>query len=59
MAVLKYYDGDSWEPVVSALQGPTGASITGATGATGATGPTGSAEGATLGIQDVLMLGGM
>ena len=24
MAVLKYYDGDSWEPVVSALQGPTG-----------------------------------
>jgi hypothetical protein len=34
MAVLKYYDGDSWEPVVSALQGPTGA--------TGVTGPTGS-----------------
>lgn len=36
MAVLKYYDGDSWEPVVSALQGPTGA--TGPTGSTGATG---------------------
>jgi hypothetical protein len=24
MAVLKYYDGSDWEPVVSALQGPTG-----------------------------------
>ena len=24
MAVLKYYDGTGWEPVVSALQGPTG-----------------------------------
>ncbi len=59
MAILKYYDGDSWEPVVSALQGPTGASITGATGPTGVTGPTGSVDGATLGIQDVLMLGGM
>jgi hypothetical protein len=45
MAVLKYYDGSDWEPVVSALQGPTGP--TGAastiTGPTGATGPTGSA----------------
>jgi hypothetical protein len=37
MAVLKYYDGSDWEPVVSALQGPTGP-----TGPTGATGPTGS-----------------
>jgi len=59
MAVLKYYDGDSWEPVVSALQGPTGPSITGATGPTGTTGATGTVEGATLGLQDVLMLGGM
>lgn len=25
MAVLKYHDGTGWEPVVSALQGPTGA----------------------------------
>ena len=57
MAVLKYYDGDSWEPVVSALQGPTGASITGATGPTGATGATGS--GSSLGLQDIFMLGGM
>ena len=44
MAVLKYFDGSDWEPVVSALQGPTGP--TGAastiTGPTGATGPTGS-----------------
>jgi hypothetical protein len=40
MAVLKYYDGSDWEPVVSALQGPTGA--TGTNGVTGATGPTGS-----------------
>jgi hypothetical protein len=37
MAVLKYYDGSDWEPVASALQGPTGA-----VGVTGATGPTGS-----------------
>jgi uncharacterized membrane protein YfhO len=36
MPVLKYYDGSDWEPVASALQGPTGP--TGATGATGATG---------------------
>jgi hypothetical protein len=36
VAVLKYYDGSDWEPVVSALQGPTGP--TGGTGATGATG---------------------
>ena len=57
MAVLKYYDGDSWEPVVSALQGPTGPSVTGATGATGATGPTGG--GSSLGLQDIFMLGGM
>ena len=40
MAVLKYYDGSDWEPVVSALQGPTGptgsdATMTGPTGATG------------------------
>jgi hypothetical protein len=41
MAVLKYYDGDSWEPVVSALQGPTGP--TGA--ASTVTGPTGPAGG--------------
>ena len=40
MAVLKYYDGDSWEPVASALVGPTGA--TGSTGSTGVTGPTGN-----------------
>jgi len=38
MAVLKYYDGSDWEPVASALVGPTGP--TGVTGATGATGPT-------------------
>jgi hypothetical protein len=37
MAVLKYYDGSDWEPVASALVGPTGA-----TGVTGSTGPTGS-----------------
>jgi hypothetical protein len=46
MAVLKYYDGASWEPVVSALQGPTGptgsdATMTGPTGPTGATGSDG------------------
>jgi hypothetical protein len=46
MAILKYYDGDSWEPVVSALQGPTGptgaaSTITGPTGVTGATGAAG------------------
>lgn len=40
MAVLKYHDGTGWEPVVSALQGPTGpagndATMTGPTGATG------------------------
>jgi hypothetical protein len=43
MAVLKYYDGDSWEPVASALIGPTGP-----TGPTGATGPTGPNPGLTL-----------
>jgi hypothetical protein len=43
MAVLKYYDGSDWEPVVSALQGPTGA-----TGVTGATGPTGANVGKIL-----------
>jgi hypothetical protein len=55
MAVLKYYDGSDWEPVVSALQGPTGptgaaSTITGPTGATGvAIGlPTGGATGAVL-----------
>jgi hypothetical protein len=38
MAVLKYYDGTDWEPVASALVGPTGAiGVTGATGPTGAT----------------------
>jgi hypothetical protein len=47
MAVLKYYDGLNWEPVASALQGPTGptgndATLTGATGPTGPAGPTGS-----------------
>ena len=48
MAVLKYYDGSDWEPVVSALQGPTGP--IGATGATGvAVGlPTGGVTGAVL-----------
>lgn len=41
MAVLKYYDGSDWEPIASALVGPTGPTgVTGATGATGATGPT-------------------
>ena len=41
MAVLKYYDGDSWEPIASALQGPTGPTgAVGNTGPTGATGPT-------------------
>ena len=39
MAVLKYHDGVGWEPVVSALQGPTGP--TGPTGPSGADGPTG------------------
>jgi hypothetical protein len=57
MPILKYYDGSDWEPVASALQGPTGTA--GDTGPTGPTGPTGSVEGVTLGIQDVLMLGGM
>jgi hypothetical protein len=43
VAVLKYHDGTGWEPVVSALQGPTGptgadSTVTGPTGATGATG---------------------
>jgi len=47
MPVLKYYDGSDWEPVVSALQGPTGptgndASMTGPTGSTGPTGTSGS-----------------
>jgi hypothetical protein len=46
MAVLKYYDGSDWEPVVSALQGPTGS--TGSTGATGPTGATGSAASSGL-----------
>lgn len=43
MAVLKYYDGDSWEPVVSALQGPTGptGAASNVTGPTGVTGPAG------------------
>jgi hypothetical protein len=47
MAVLKYYDGSNWEPVVSALQGPTGP--TGATSPTGATGATGVAVGLPTG----------
>lgn len=43
MPVLKYYDGDSWEPIVSALQGPTGPTgPTGPSGPTGPLGPTGS-----------------
>lgn len=42
MAVLKYHDGTGWEPVVSALQGPTGP--TGV--AVGL--PTGGATGASL-----------
>jgi hypothetical protein len=42
MAVLKYYDGTDWEPVASALVGPTGA-----TGVTGPTGPTGAAAAAS------------
>jgi hypothetical protein len=56
MPVLKYYDGVNWEPVVSALQGPTGptgndATMTGPTGPTGPTGttlPTGGVTGAAL-----------
>ena len=45
MAVLKYHDGTGWEPVVSALQGPTGS--TGPTGvAVGL--PTGGVTGASL-----------
>jgi hypothetical protein len=40
MAILKYYDGSDWEPVASALVGPTGA--TGPTGAIGPTGATGN-----------------
>jgi hypothetical protein len=55
MAVLKYYDGTDWEPIVSSLQGPTGASITGPTGPTGATGATGT----DLGFVPNFMLGGM
>jgi hypothetical protein len=46
MAVLKYYDGTDWEPVASALVGPTGA--TGVTGPTGATGATGAAASSGL-----------
>jgi hypothetical protein len=42
MAVLKYYDGSDWEPVVSALQGPTGPTGA-ASNVTGPTGPTGPA----------------
>ena len=42
MAVLKYHDGTGWEPVASALQGPTGP--TGV--AVGL--PTGGATGASL-----------
>ena len=53
MAVLKYYDGTDWEPVVSALQGPTGP--TGPIGPTGATGATGT----DLGFVPNFMLGGM
>jgi hypothetical protein len=48
MAVLKYYDGSDWEPVVSALQGPTGP--TGATGAIGQTGVTGPQGDPTLSV---------
>jgi len=50
MAVLKYYDGDSWEPVASALVGPTGS-----TGTTGPTGPTGS--NAVVGLSMVVPTG--
>jgi hypothetical protein len=53
MAVLKYYDGTDWEPIVSALQGPIGP--TGPTGPTGATGATGT----DLGFVPNFMLGGM
>jgi hypothetical protein len=53
VAVLKYYDGDSWEPVASALQGPTG--TTGATGPTGATGATGTSNGT---FRNILINGG-
>jgi hypothetical protein len=45
MPILKYYDGSNWEPVASALQGPTGP--TGNTGPTGATGATGVEGGTT------------
>ena len=44
MAVLKYHDGIGWEPVVSALQGPTGAA--------GATGPTGTAAPSTYSFNE-------
>jgi len=40
MPVLKYYDGSDWEPVVSALQGPTGPTGADST-VPGPTGPTG------------------
>jgi len=51
MPVLKYYDGVNWEPVVSALQGPTGptgndATMTGPTGPTGADGVDGGFDSA-------------
>jgi len=50
MAVLKYYDGSDWEPVASALVGPTGS-----TGTTGPTGPTGS--NAVVGLSMVVPTG--
>lgn len=55
MPVLKYYDGATWQPVASALQGPTGPSVTGATGPTGATG----AVTTDAAVTTNLMLGGM
>ena len=58
MAVLKYYDGTDWEPVASALQGPTGPTgATGATGAIGNTGATGPNPGLTLVIASSVTKG--
>jgi hypothetical protein len=50
MPVLKYYDGSDWEPVVSALQGPTGPTGADSTvpGPTGVGVPTGGVTGEVL-----------
>jgi hypothetical protein len=54
VAVLKYYDGSDWEPVVSALQGPTGP-----TGATGPTGPTGVDGNSYTAFRNLIINGDM